>query len=437
MKLLILPNQLFEPKYFPKEIDEIILYEHPQYFTKYKFNKKKILLHRSSMKEYQDLLLKKKFKVKYLEFNNKFVYKNIEFIMFDPIDKLKIIERASNILESPNFLLTKNTYEIFRKKSDKFFFNSFYMNGKKIINIIPNVKSQDKLNRQKMPKNLEVPKLPKVKNDKYLKEATQYVETHFKDNYGNIDNFIYPTNHKEAKVFLKHFIEKRFDKFGPYQDFMVQNKDYMFHSCLSSSINIGLINPLEIIEEIRKIQSKVPINSYEGYIRQLFWREYQRYTYLYCDFSKNYFGNKKKLGKEWYDGTTGCDPVDYAIKSGFETGYLHHIYRLMVIGNYMNLNGINPKEGFKWFMEFSCDSYEWVMYQNVLDMVFFVTGGKTMRKPYSSSSNYVLNMSDFKKGEWSKKWDILYRKFMENNVDKLWKFRYSFPALKKIKEGIK
>ena len=437
MKLLILPNQLFEPKYFPKEIDEIILYEHPQYFTKYKFNKKKILLHRSSMKEYQDLLLKKKLKVKYLEFNNKFVYKNIEFIMFDPIDKLKIIENASNILESPNFLLTKNTYEIFRKKSDKFFFNSFYMNGKKIINIIPNVKSQDKLNRQKMPKNLEVPKLPKVKNDKYLKEATQYVETHFKDNYGNIDNFIYPTNHKEAKVFLKHFIEKRFDKFGPYQDFMVQNKDYMFHSCLSSSINIGLINPLEIIEEIRKIQSKVPINSYEGYIRQLFWREYQRYTYLYCDFSKNYFGNKKKLGKEWYDGTTGCDPVDYAIKSGFETGYLHHIYRLMVIGNYMNLNGINPKEGFKWFMEFSCDSYEWVMYQNVLDMVFFVTGGKTMRKPYSSSSNYVLNMSDFKKGEWSKKWDILYRKFMENNVDKLWKFRYSFPALKKIKEGIK
>jgi len=433
MKLLILPNQLFEPKYFPKEIDEIILYEHPQYFTKYKFNKKKILLHRSSMKEYQDLLLKKKFKVKYLEFNNKFVYKNIEFIMFDPIDKLKIIENASNILKSPNFLLTKNTYEIFRKKSDKFFFNSFYMNGKKIINIIPNVKSQDKLNRQKMPKNLEVPKLPKVKNDKYLKEATQYVETHFKDNYGNIDNFIYPTNHKEAKVFLKHFIEKRFDKFGPYQDFMVQNKDYMFHSCLSSSINIGLINPLEIIEEIRKIQSKVPINSYEGYIRQLFWREYQRYTYLYCDFSKNYFGNKKKLGKEWYDGTTGCDPVDYAIKSGFETGYLHHIYRLMVIGNYMNLNGINPKEGFKWFMEFSCDSYEWVMYQNVLDMVFFVTGGKTMIKPYSSSSNYVLNMSDFKKGEWSKKWDILYRKFMENNVDKLWKFRYSFPALKKIK----
>ena len=105
----------------------------------------------------------------------------------------------------------------------------------------------------------------------------------------------------------------------------------------------------------------------------------------------------------------------------------------MVVGNYMNLSNISPMEGLKWFMEFSCDSYEWVMYQNVLDMVFFVTGGKTMRKPYASSSNYVISMSDFKKGKWSEEWDKLYRKFMEDNVDKLWKFRYSFPALKKIK----
>ena len=89
---------------------------------------------------------------------------------------------------------------------------------------------------------------------------------------------------------------------------MVQGKDFMFHSCLSTSINIGLLNPLEIIEEIRSLEKTIPLNSYEGYIRQLFWREYQRYTYLFCNFSENYFGNKKKLGKEWYDGTTGCDP---------------------------------------------------------------------------------------------------------------------------------
>jgi len=101
----------------------------------------------------------------------------------------------------------------------------------------------------------------------------------------------------------------------------------------------------------------------------------------------------------------------------------------------MNLSGIHPREGFKWFMEFSIDSYEWVMHQNVLDMVFFVTGGKTMRKPYATSSNYILKMSSYKNTEdkeWIEKWDDLYNKFLKRNKKKLWKFRYHFPTLKKL-----
>ena len=107
----------------------------------------------------------------------------------------------------------------------------------------------------------------------------------------------------------------------------------------------------------------------------------------------------------------------------------------MVVGNYMNLSEIEPMEGLKWFMEFSVDSYEWVMYQNVLDMVFFVTGGKTMRKPYATSSNYVLRMSDYKKGEWCETWNQKYEDFMKNNVEKLWNYRYSYPGLKKYKKN--
>ena len=85
----------------------------------------------------------------------------------------------------------------------------------------------------------------------------------------------------------------------------------------------------------------------------------------------------------------------------------------MVVGNFMNLYSLHPDEGFKWFMEFSIDSYEWVMHQNVYDMVFFVSGGATMRRPYASSSNYVLKMSNYKKGEWSEKWDNLYNDFLK------------------------
>ena len=219
---------------------------------------------------------------------------------------------------------------------------------------------------------------------------------------GTINGFDYPITHNTAKKWLKWFIKKKFKNFGKYQDTIVEGEDgerkrtdYLFHSVLSSSINIGLLCPDDIIDEIEKYKSRVPINSYEAYIRQLFWREYQRYTYIYFDFKGNYFGNRKKLDKSWYNGTLGIPPVDDAIVRGIETGYLHHILRLMVVGNYMNLSGISPDEGFRWFMEFSCDSYEWVMHQNVLEMVFFVSGGKTMRKPYISSSNYILKMSNY------------------------------------------
>jgi deoxyribodipyrimidine photolyase-related protein len=194
---------------------------------------------------------------------------------------------------------------------------------------------------------------------------------------------------------------------------------------LSSLINIGLINPQDIINKIAKFKNKIPLNSYEGFIRQLFWREYQYYCYTYYDFkSKNYFNNQKSLDEHWYEGNVGIKPIDDAIKDAFETGYLHHIRRLMVIGNYMNLCEINPKDGFKWFMEFSCDSYEWVMHQNVYDMVFFVSGGATMRRPYMSSSNYILKMSNYKKEDWCDIWDSTYRKFVQNHKTKLWKYRY-------------
>ena len=430
MTLVILPHQLYDKKYFKKD-SKIVLYEHPHYFKKYNYNKKRLMLHIASMAYYKDYLKDNGFKVRYIKYNGKFNLKNYE--MFDPIDKIEMPGNPT-ILESPNFLLKIMNYDQYRKKTDKFFFNAFYMWGKKIINVIPNVKSQDKDNRRKLPKNLVIPKLPNlVENEmKYIEKARKRVEKEFKNNYGDCDNFIFPITHKTVMKWLNNFIKNRFEKFGPYQDFIDKNNEYLFHSVLSAVINIGLLNPHDLIKVIEKVEMKIPLNSYEGFIRQLFWREYQRYCYIYFNFNiKPFFGNKKKLGKEWYEGTLDVPPVDDAIKTAFKTGYLHHINRLMVVGNYMNLNEIDAWEAFRWFMEFSCDSYEWVMHQNVLDMVFFVSGGKTMRRPYMSSSNYILKMSNYKKGEWSETWNEKYRKFIEKHEDKLYKFRYYFKIKKK------
>lgn len=431
--LLILPHQLFNitiisdvTKQF--DLKNIIIWEHPHYFTKYNYNKKKLILHRASMKYYYNLINTsqnlniKTFYIEFHEATNK-LFSNLNLFVFDPIDKIKLPK--SRKIESPNFLINTTLMKEYRTKTEKFFFQYFYTVNKQKLNIIPNIKSKDKYNRKPLNNSVKIPK-PFINHSKdskkYVKEAIKYIKRYFPDNLGNVDNFQFPITHNEALRLLKHFIKNKFSQFGPYQDAISNNpnNNYMFHSLLSSSINIGLINPSEIIELIMKYKKSIPVNSFEGFIRQLFWREYQRYCYKYYNFNrKNYFNNTKNLTKEWYTGRLNIEPVDNCIKKAFNTGYLHHIERLMIIGNYMNLSEIKPSEGFRWFMEFSCDSYEWVMHQNVYDMVFFVSGGATMRRPYLSSSNYILKMSDYKCGDWCEVWNKKYRDFIKKNYNKL------------------
>ena len=436
MIFLILPNQLFDIKYFTKSY-KYILWECPHFFTDYNYNKKKLLLHRATMKYQYDLMKKNGYSVVYMEFNKKLA-ETEQYTLYYPINKLNILKLPKNTIiydkNTPNLLLSLEHIKRYRNKTDKFFFNAFYMWSKKELNIIPKIKSHDNLNRQK-PKNIICVSQPyndvDVRKDisKYIDEASKYVEKHFKNNCGILgkeNGFIYPITHADSIKWLEHFIKNKLKNYGNYQDYIDKNNGHLCHSLMSALINIGLINPrdnIDILEKERKTRD-IPMNSYEGFIRQLFWREYQHLCYLYVDFSGNYFGNNKLLGKEWYTGNTGIIPVDDSIREAFESGYLHHIKRLMVVGNYMNLCNIKPREGFRWFMEFSCDSYEWVMYQNVYDMVFFSTGGKTMRRPYISSSNYILNMSNYSKDSWCEIWNTKYRTFINKNKKKLWKYRY-------------
>ena len=203
---------------------------------------------------------------------------------------------------TPNLLLSLEHIKRYRNKTDKFFFNAFYMWSKKELNIIPKIKSQDNLNRQK-PKNIICVSQPyndvDVRKDisKYIDEASKYVEKHFKKNCGFLDkkDFIYPITRADSLKWLEHFIKNKLKNYGNYQDYIDKNNRHLCHSLMSALINIGLINPgdiIDILEKERKTRD-IPMNSYEGFIRQLFWREYQHLCYLYVDFSGNYFGNNK------------------------------------------------------------------------------------------------------------------------------------------------
>lgn len=269
----------------------------------------------------------------------------------------------------------------------------------------------------------------------------------------------FPYDHDGADSRLKFFITHKLKYFGEYQDAIIgksenqeELRSFIYHSGLSVMMNVGLITPKKIIDTVLQSYSskstsekKNILNDTEGYIRQILgWREFCRYTYefqfdKYLD--KNYFNAHSQLTKSWYDGTTQIVPVDNAIEKAFRFGYLHHIERLMIIANWMVLQSIDPKDMFKWFTEFSLDSYDWVMEYNVFAMGSYSDGGNFTTKPYISSSNYIFKMSDYPSGQvsdvWSKVWDLAFWKFMKKHSKKIKKINRLSMLVKLADSNIK
>ena len=146
-----------------------------------------------------------------------------------------------------------------------------------------------------------------------------------------------------------------------------------------------MITPGEIIDKVKKVENKIRINSLEGYVRQIIgWREFMRGIYQNYDKrleGTNFFNHKNKMKASWYNGTTGLDPLDHSIKNAINFGWSHHIERLMILANIMNLCQIHPKQVYKWFMEMFDDSSDWVMAPNVYCMGLFSDGGIFATKP--------------------------------------------------------
>ena len=446
MNFILFPNQLFDVKYLPKTIDTIYLVEHEIFFGKREnqmnFNKLKLILHCASIQCYREELQKQGYKVQHVAFHEfsykKLPQKNVHcFELNDHLLEKKLQKEIKGITyhPSPNFLLSMEDLEEYHKKTKSHKLvqhQPFYTFVRNKIDVLKNSKTFDMENRKKIPSGVSIPALPKISENKFVKNAIQYVNKHFPKNVGST-KLLFPISRQESKKWFRNFLEKRLKYFGEYQDAIMENEDFLFHSVISPMLNIGLLSPSEVVSEIsqyyEKNKSTVKINNYEGFIRQVVgWREYQRYcyTFYYEEMtSGNIFNNQRKLTKKWYDGTLGIKPVDDAIQMAFQYGYLHHILRLMVMTNFMNLCEIEPRQVYQWFMEFSVDSYDWVMIQNVYSMGMWSDGGLTMRKPYISTDNYILNMSNYsKKNDWGEIWKSLYYNFLQKHEKLLIKTPY-------------
>lgn len=336
-----------------------------------------------------------------------------------------------NYHPNPSFLNSNEKNNSFFDGRKRYFHNDFYIYQRKEHNVLITALGEplngkwsfDEDNRKKYPKNKIAPKIDfKANYDEFYLESHAYVTENFPNNYGELNsNFCYPHTHALAEKWLNNFLQTRFEEFGIYEDALVANESILHHSLLTPILNSGLITPNQVIKETLNYADKnnIPYNSLEGFIRQIIgWREFIRAIYIRegtKQRTKNYWQFKRKIPNSFYTGTTGIDPIDSTIKKLLETGYSHHIERLMVMGNFMLLCEFDPDEVYKWFMELYIDAYDWVMVPNVYGMSQFADGGMMCTKPYISGSNYLFKMSDYPKGEWSYIWDALFWRFMDKH----------------------
>lgn len=442
---LVYPHQLFREHPALKTCKHFYVIEDPLFFSQYSFHKHKLILHRASMKMYEAYLTKKGKKVTYVPaaklqrssdiFRQIGKAKEVSFVEVDDDWLEKRLTKAAenksvtlHKLPTPAFLTPLKTSREYFLEKKKYFMGSFYQDQRKRLNILVEGDkpyggkwSFDNENRKKLPKGLEIPHLPKVRASKYLHEAKEYVGKHFSENPGDTESFVYPVTFSQADAWLKNFLENRFRSYGDYQDAITKDETFLFHSIISPSLNTGVLTPDRVISAAIDYaeHADIPLNSLEGFIRQVIgWREYVRAVYDIIgskERTTNFWKHKRKIPPSFWTATTNIEPIDTVIRRVLDTGYCHHIERLMILGNFMLLCEFDPDDVYRWFMELFIDSYDWVMVPNVYGMSQYADGGMIVTKPYISSSNYVRKMSDFKPGNWCDTWDGLYWRFVHKH----------------------
>jgi deoxyribodipyrimidine photolyase-related protein len=240
--------------------------------------------------------------------------------------------------------------------------------------------------------------------DETTRAVLELVARRFADHPGRLDHFDWPVTPEQALVALDDFIEHRLASFGDYQDALWQDEPYLFHSRLSSAMNLKLLDPRIVVNAAETAYRKggAPLAAVEGFIRQILgWREYVRGVYWrfmpdYLD--RNALKAHEPLPEFYWTGATEMNCLRQAVGQTLDYGYAHHIQRLMVTGLYALLLGVDPRAVHEWYLAVYVDAVEWVELPNTLGMSQFADGGVMASKPYVASGKYIDRMSNYCKG---------------------------------------
>jgi deoxyribodipyrimidine photolyase-related protein len=444
--LLIFPHQLFEAGFELAAGKRVWLIEEPLFFDQYPFHRQKLVLHRASMKLYERALQTRGHATRYVDCAEAHDLRAVlqvlraqgvrEVHIIDPADdwlQQRIDDAAARTAvqcvmhETPMFLSPRRFIQETLGEREHLSMAAFYARQRKRMDILMDDGrprggrfSFDAANRKPLPRNLQPPPLPSAPVGADIDAARAYVAERYPRNPGD-DGLLYPVTHAGARDWLRHFLEFRLFCFGDYQDAISSRHRTLYHSVLSPMLNIGLLTPDQVVRETLQYAgvNRVPLNALEGFIRQIIgWREYVHGAYRLLgrrSRTRNFWGHRRKLSERFWRGRTGIVPLDTMIQGVLEHAYAHHIERLMLAANFMLLCEFDPDEVYRWFMSLFIDAYDWVMVPNVYSMGLYADGGLITTKPYVCGANYIVKMSDFRRGRWSEIWDALFWRFLHRH----------------------
>ena len=462
---------------FKKSQDEVLMMEVTNEATYVNHHKKKLILVFSAMRHFAKELRNKGFSITYSEisksqdnFTKELLYqckkikpKRIvithpgEYRVLKEIKKWeKILNTPVTILEDNRFFCTIPEFKNWTEGKKELRMELFYQMMRKKHHILIDNDGKPKggkwnydiKNRKSLPKNHpNIPKPLQHKPDEITKQVISEVKKRFSNYFGDLQPFWFAVTHEDAKKSLNDFIENRLEMFGPYEDAMTQEESFLYHSVLSMYLNIGLLEPKQVIYKVLE-KKRIKVESIEGFVRQILgWREYVRGVYWHNmpKYSKmNYFDAKNKLPKFYWTGDTKMNCMKKSIEQTVKEAYAHHIQRLMITGNFALIAGIKPDDVCEWYLSVYADAYEWVELPNTHGMTLYADGGMLGSKPYAASGNYINKMSDYcknckynvkkKEGEDACPFNYLYWDFFLRNQKKLEKNPRLWTAFSNIKK---
>ena len=340
------------------------------------------------------------------------------------------------------FLCSTEDFLVWAKPRKQLRMEYFYREMRKKYNVLMNGNqpiggqwNYDLKNRKRPKENLPIPDPYHNQPDDITLDVMSLVAEYFPDHFGDLEPFYFGVTRMEALEALNLFITQRLLNFGDYQDAMIEGEPWMYHSHISFYLNCGLLLPLECVRAAEKAYKtgKAPLNAVEGFIRQIIgWREFVRGVYWLKmpEYAKNnFFKAKRNLPEFYWTADTKMNCLRQCVLETKKNAYAHHIQRLMILGNFALIAGLDTAQVNEWFLIVYADAYEWVELPNVSGMILFADGGYLASKPYAASGSYINKMSDYckncnykvrkKNGKDACPFNYLYWDFLVRNRHKL------------------